>query len=212
MYIAILNNRASGSEGSQDAYALQIKDGKLLKIPFIDKEGNEVLSVGSRYSIPDWYFTTDGLGWSWVMSFDNDTQTLYIPERGDLVMTDRYDKYRLTDGHLRYEGNGAGFWLHPSLHDFKLLCGIFQTESKLIRIDLLSDGNYRYASWNKKYAISSEPELVITGGKTDIVDSAIVFENADCQYIVPLSRSGNDDGFDKVVIKKNGKVIQETKV
>ncbi len=211
VYIAILNNRASGSEGSQDAYALQIKDGKLLKIPFIDKEGNEVLSVGSRYSIPDWYFTTDGLGWSWVMSFDNDTQTLYIPERGDLVMTDRYDKYRLTDGHLRYEGNGAGFWLHPSLHDFKRLCGIYQTESKLIRIDLLADGSYRYASWNKKYAMSSEPELVITGW-TDIVDSAIVFENADCQYIVPAGRSGNDDEFDRVVIKRNGKVIQETKV
>lgn len=212
VYIAILNNRASGSEGSQDAYALQINDGKLLKIPFIDKDGNEVLSAACRYSIPDWYFTTDGLGWSWLMSFDNDTQTLYVPERGDMVMTDRYDKYHLIDGHLRYEGNGAGFWLHSSLHDFKRLCGIYQTESKLIRIDLLADGNYRYASWNKKNVMGDTPELVITGGRTDIVDNAIVFENADCQYIVPTGRSGNDDGFGKVVVKRNGKVIQETKV
>ncbi len=60
--------------------------------------------------------------------------------------------------------------------------------------------------------MSATPQLVITGGRTDLVENAIVFDNDDCQYIVPVSRSGNDDGFDKVVIKKNGKVIQETKV
>ena len=212
IYIANLYNKASSREGGQDAYALHIKDGKLLKIPFIDKDSNEVLSVGCRYSIPDWYFTTDGLGWSWVISFDSDTQTLYVPERGDLVMTDRYDKYRYDNGYMRYVGNDAGFWLHPSLHDFKRLCGIYQTKSKLIRIDLLADGNYRYASWDKKDAMSGVPELIITGGRTDLVENAIVFENDDCQYIVPVRRIGIDDGFDKVVIKKNGKVIQETKV
>lgn len=129
-----------------------------------------------------------------------------------MEMSDRYDKYLLKDGKMKYVGNGAGFWLHPSLHNFKRLCGIYQTKTKFIRVDLLADGNYRYAAWNKKDAISGTPELVIIGGKTDEIDNAIVFEKDDYQYIVPAYRHGSDDDFGKFIIKKNGKAIQESKL
>jgi len=212
MYIAVAYNKASSREGEHNAYIVKIIDGKLQKAPFIDKDGQQVFSVGCYYSIPDWYFTTDGIGGDWVMSFDKNTQTLYVPEDGDMEMSDRYDKYQLVNGQMRYMGKGAGFWLHPSLQDFKRLCGIYQTETKLIRIDLLADGDYRYAAWRKKNDMSKTPELVITGGKTDVIENAIVFEKDGYQYIVPAYRRGVGDDFGKLIVKKNGKVIQETEV
>ena len=212
VYITSAYNKASSSEGGQDIIAMQVVDGKLQKIPFSYDNGEESLSTGCYYSIPDWYFTTDGLGWDWVPSFDSETNTLYVPEDGDMEMSDRYDKYQLKDGKMRYVGNGAGYWLHPSLHNFKRLCGIYQTKTKFIRVDLLADGNYRYAAWSKKDAMRETPEIVIIGGRTDEVDNAIVFEKDDYQYIVPAYRRGQGDDFGKFIIKKNGKVIQETKV
>jgi len=212
MYIAAAYNKASSSEGEHDAYTVKIIDGKLQKVPFIDKDGLQVFSVGCYYSIPDWYFTTDGLGWNWVMSFDENTQTLYVPEDGDMEMSDRYDKYQLVNGQMRYIGNGAGFWLHPYLQDFKRLCGIYQTKTKLIRIDLLADGDYRYAAWSKKNDMSKTPELVITGGRTDVIENAILFEKDGYQYIVLAYRRGVSNDFGKFIIKKSGKVIQETEV
>lgn len=212
VYITSAYNKASSREGGQDIFVLQIIDGMLQKIPFIGKNGQQVLTVGCYYYIPDWYFTTDGLGWDWVPSFDSATNTLYVPETGDMEMSDRYDKYQLVDGHMKYVGNGAGYWLHPSLHDFKRLAGIYQTKTKLIRVDLLSNGDYRYASWSKRNAMNGEPELILTGGKTDVFENAIVFEHDGYQYIVPAYRRGSGDDFGKFIIKKNGKVVQETKV
>lgn len=212
VYLASAYNKASSSEGAQDVVAMQIIDGKLQKIPFIDKDGKQVRFAGCYYSIPDWYFTTDGLDWDWVPSFDNKTNTLYIPEDGSMKMSDRYEMYKLIDGKMKYVGNGAGFWLHLSLHDFKRLCGIYQTKTKLIRIDLLADGQYRYASWSKKNAMDKAPELVIVGAKTDVIENALVFEKDGYQYIVPAYRHGSGDDFGKFIIKKNGKVIQESKV
>lgn len=212
IYITCAYNKASGSEGGQDIFALQIIDGKLQKTPFIDKDGEQALTVGCYYYIPDWYFTTDGLGRDWIPSFDSETNTLYVPEDGDMEMSDRYDKYQLVDDKMKYIGNGAGFWLHPSLHEFKKLCGIYQTKTKLIRVDLLANGDYRYASWSKKNAMAKEPELVLTGAKTDLIENALVFEKVGYQYIVPAYRRGNGDDFGKFIIKKNGKIIQEVDV
>lgn len=212
VYITSAYNKASSSKGGQDIFALQIIDGKLQKIPFIDKDGEQAMTVGCYYYIPDWYFTTDGLGWDWVPSFDSDTNTHYVPETGDMEMSDRYDKYQLVDGKMKYVSNGAGYWLHPSLHEFKRLVGIYQTKTKLIRVDLLANGDYRYASWSKKNTMDKEPELVLTGGKADIVGNAIVFEKDGYQYMVPAYRRGQGDDFGKFIIKKNGKVIQEAKV
>lgn len=212
LYITSSYNKASSREGEQDANLLQIVNGKLQKIPFIDKDGNQILSVGCYYYIPDWYFLTDGLGWKWIMSFDKENYIFYVPEDGDMIMTDRYDKYQFVNGQMKYVGNGAGFWLHPSLREFKRLCGIYQTHTKLIRIDVLENGEYRYASWHKNNAMSGEPELVLIGAKTDEIENALVFEKNDYQYIVPAYRNGEGEDFGKFIIKKDGKIVQETDV
>lgn len=212
-YIIEAYNKASSSEGSREAYLVKYDDGKLKKVPFEKKSGEICKSVGSDYNIPDWYFTTDGFGWDWVLSFDEKTNTLYIPEDNNtMVMSDRYDLYRFKNGKMRYVRNDAGFWLHPSLRDFQYLAGIYQTDSKLIRIDALIDHTYRYSAWPKSKPMSSKPELVLLGGKAGVVENAIVFKNGDYTYIVPEYRRGQGNDFGKVIIKHKNKVIQESEV
>lgn len=80
-YIAVAYYRSSSIEGSQSAVAFRIIDGKATKIDFVTK-GKKDNRAEADYNIPDWYFTTDGLGWDWVMAFDDKTKTLYVPEHG----------------------------------------------------------------------------------------------------------------------------------
>lgn len=212
-YIIEAYNKASSVEGSSEACLVKYVDGKLTKIPFEKKHGKICNSVSSEYYIPDWYFTTDGLGWDWVLNFDKETNTLYIPEdEGIMVMSDRYDLYQFKNGKMRYIRNDAGYWLHPTLREFHYLAGIYQTESKLIRIDALIDHTYRYAAWPKSKPMSSKPELVMTGGKGGIIKNAIVFKNGDYTYIVPEYRRGQGEDFGKVIVKYKNKVIQESEV
>lgn len=212
-YIIEAYNKASSVEGSSEACLVKYVDGKLTKIPFEKKHGEICNSVSSEYYIPDWYFTTDCFGWDWVPSFDKETNTLYMPEdEGMMAMSDRYDLYQFKNGKMRYIRNDAGYWLHPSLREYHYLAGIYQTESKLIRIDALIDHTYRYSAWPKSKPMSSKPELVMTGGKGGIVKNAIVFKNGDYTYIVPEYRRGQGDDFGKVIIKYKNKVIQESEV
>lgn len=212
LYIISAYFRASSIEGSQTAIAFRIENGKLVKQDFTDDDGKRVSSISCDYYIPDWYFTTDGLGWDWVMSFDDKTKTLYVPERGDMVMTDRYECFRFDGGEMKHIGTKAGYWLQPLLHDYKRLCGIYQTDSKLIRVDQLNDGTYRMATWSKSEAMSGQPEMIISKGKTGIIKNAIVFTNGDYTYTVPEFRQGQGEDFGKVIIKHKDKIIQETEV
>lgn len=212
-YIIDAYNKASSVEGAHEVVLVKFVDRKLKKVPWVPKGGANRNSVGCYYFIPDWYFTTDGLGWDWVMSFDNETGTLYVPEEDEMVMTDHYDLYRFKDGKMRHVGYGAGFWLHSSLHDFNYLAGIYQTDTNLIRVDALDVGKgYRYASWRKSESMSSKPDLVLYGGQTGIVENAIVFRNGDYTYIVPEYRRGQGKDFGKVIVKYKEKVILESEV
>lgn len=211
IYLVSAYFRSSSKEGSQSLYVIKLENGELVKQDIIDKEGKRVTTVCREYNIPDWYFTTDGLGWDWVMSLDKKTGIIYVPEEvGVLEMHDRYDYFRCVDGEIRYNGNGAGYWLHPSLHDYEWLSGIYQTPTKFIRIDKLSDDQYRYACWNKRDAMHDQPELVIVGAKLDESNHSLIFENDGYEYIVPEFRSGAYADFDKVIVKKNGRIISET--
>ena len=212
-YIIEAYNKASSVEGSKEAYLVKYVDGKLKKMPFEKKSGEICKSVGRDYYIPDWYFTTDGLGWDWVLSYDKETSTLYMPEDdGIMVMSDRYDLYQFKNGKMRYVGNEAGYWLHPSLRDFNFLSGIYQTDTNLIRVDEMSDFTYRYSSWLKSNPMSSEPDLILYDGKAGIVENAIVFKNGNYTYIVPAHRKGQGNDFGRVIIKYKDKVLLETEV
>lgn len=211
-YLTSAYMRASGTEGGQSLYFLNIVNGKLIKEKLVDENGEDVESLDVAYNIPDWYFTTDGLGWDWVMCMDEDGVVFVPQESESMVMSDRYDYYRYTDGRMRHIGSGAGSWLHPSLWEYECLIGIYHTPTKLIRIDRLENGDYRYASWDKRRAMKGTPELILTGAKSDIIENALVFENNSYQYIVPAFRRGQGEDFSKFIIKKNGRIIYEVEV
>ena len=54
--------------------------------------------------------------------------------------------------------------LHASLQNYEKPEVIFKTPKYLIRVDLLKNGNYRYASWGKNQDQSTAPDLILNKG------------------------------------------------
>ena len=54
--------------------------------------------------------------------------------------------------------------LHASLQNYEKPEIMFKTPKYLIRIDLLKNGNYRYASWGKQRDQSTAPDLILNKG------------------------------------------------
>ena len=78
--------------------------------------------------------------------------------------------------------------LHTSLKNFKQPTLQFKTSKFRVRIDELSNGQYRYASWGAKQSPSQKPDLIINQGKI-IMDGSggnhhFVFNRGTYQYSV----------------------------
>lgn len=102
--------------------------------------------------------------------------------------------------------------LHPSLVNFTNPVCILETSTFRIRIDQLSTGNYRYASWPLGKAMSESPDLILTNGQV-IMDGSggnhrFEFKNSIYLYecsISPLRESGASPA--DLTVYKNGTVI-----
>lgn len=72
---------------------------------------------------------------------------------------------------------------------------ILLTENHVIRIDLMENGTYRYASWNKNGLCDEDqsPDLVITGGINKEVywENYYSFWNGSYNYLVPVGEVGH---------------------
>ena len=211
LYIVATYNRASSIEGNTRVYMLQFDaNGKLIKKQFLDKRSEFSDCVGRDYYIPDWYFTTDGMGWNWVVSMEDSNKCLYISEsHDDMVMNDKYDIYHYEKGRMIYKRTDAGYCLHPSVREFGYLCGIYRTEDRLYRVD--SAGNsYRLSIWNSNKTMSDEPEMILYNGQE--TDNYIQFTSNSNIFIVPLYRKGQGNDFNKVIVMKDGKITEEKEV
>ena len=173
----------------------------------MDKRGEFSDCVGRDYYIPDWYFTTDGMGWNWVVSMEDSTKCLYISEsHDDMVMNDKYDIYHYEKGRMIYKRTDAGYWLHPSVREFGYLCGIYRTEDRLYRVDCAGN-SYRLSIWNSNKTMADEPEKILTNGQE--TDKYILFTNDPYSYVVPLYRKGDGRDFNKIIIMRDGEIIEE---
>lgn len=209
LYIVSAYYRSSSVEGSSMAFAMQFDNGKLIKKQFVKDTGEISDNIERSYYIPDWFFLTSGLGWDWIVSFDDETKSLYTASQSDSpYLSDKYDVYHYEHGKLFYKREDSGYWLHPSIRDFNCLQGIYLADGKLYRIDSIGN-EYRLVRWNKEDPMSEQPELILTGGKEGIVDNAIVFKKDEYEYITPILRDGYHEDYGKIVIKKNGKIINE---
>lgn len=105
-------------------------------------------------------------------------------------MSDKYDIYHYEHGKLFYKRHDAGHWLHPSIKDFNRLCGIYEVDNTIYRMDSIENG-YRLVGWKNGNPMSERPELIVTGGKDGIAENAIVFQKGNYEYIVPVYRNGH---------------------
>ena len=102
--------------------------------------------------------------------------------------------------------------LHSSLRDFESPKYKVITEDYLIRIDKLTNGKYRYASWDINKKESLKPDLILENGEFEYQGSGgnhtITFLNKNYQYKIFMfqlrERDSNDILFE---IEKDHKVI-----
>ena len=103
--------------------------------------------------------------------------------------------------------------LYPGLKAFKEPVFMFKTAKYIIRVDLMTDDTYRYASWRQDNVISSKPDLIIYGGVLNVEgtlhEKYYSFTNGDYEYeIGPGSCSQNSD-FELTVSKKGNILITQ---
>lgn len=134
--------------------AFKTKNEDLYEIEFI---WNELWTISGKYRAYHeiWY--------------DNNREQIYIP----LVVKDDNDRYTLmnkdvvyqwVNNTFRYVGVNGSAELHASIKDFERGVSLFNTKKFLIRIDLLNNGKYRYASWLKGESMKDTPDLILTDG------------------------------------------------
>lgn len=102
--------------------------------------------------------------------------------------------------------------LHSSLRDFESPKYKVITEDYLIRIDELTNGKYRYASWDINEKESLKPDLILENGEFEYQGSGgnhtITFLNKNYQYKIFMFQLRESDSTDILFeIEKDHKVI-----
>ena len=102
--------------------------------------------------------------------------------------------------------------LHTSLKTFKNPIFKIKTKIYLIRIDELSDYNYRYAAWKVNENETSKPDLVLNNGQIQYEGSGgnyvITFVNGIYTYKVYRNVIGSDTSPDITLeVEENGIII-----
>ncbi len=87
--------------------------------------------------------------------------------------------------------------LYVSLQDFASPDLIIETSKFRIRIDEMSDGTYRYASWGINKQVSDKPDLILKNGILEFDGSGgnhhFVFKNKNYEYICWIFMLGSDE-------------------
>ena len=198
IYLVKTYIRESSGWGYTGVSAVKIEDGVLKPAKLFSESGKATYVVGVEYSIIDWDNKANvKQGWDWVISFNSATNTLYIPEE-DGYMTDRYTLYKFDGEKMNEIGVDGGYWLHPSVRQFKNLEFIYTTKDYTIRVDKMGDDSYRYSSWSKGREICEMPDIIIFHGYYNENSGAMEFLKDD--YLYKVTAGGLE-------IHRNGKEI-----
>ena len=147
------------------------------------------------------------VGWRGIMLHNG---IVWIDYDGRLITTNyTSDKEKsIEEKWIKYEKE----LLHTDLKDFKKPIHTIETDKFIVRVDLLENEKYRYASWSIDSEISSKPDLVIKNGEWTPDGSGgnhhFTFTNGEYSYIVYVNILGTYETppFNLEVIK-NDKVI-----
>lgn len=221
-YLAVSFHQASSDDGYSWATAYRIYNDTIKQVAVIDAaplQDQDENDFTVNYSIHDWYDATNGEGENWIHEYDSDTRNLYVPQTIEVAyaseISDWYRVYHFNGKRFEDKGIKPHKGLHKSLANYKQLQSYFKTKHHIVRIDELTDGTLRYASWKSSSTVSDKPELVIMGGKYDKEERTYTFTNKGVTYIAGYldCRMVNDDEYcdECLLIKRNGKVISKQK-
>lgn len=173
-------------------------------------------NMSSNYSIADWYYRTNE-GWDWLYEYDAEAKNMYVPETaGEFYppdLTDRYTVYHFNGDKFVPKRDQPHRGLHQSLCDYQNLELFFHTQKHIVRIDKLSSGELRYASWKSPATFSDKPDLVIVGGQYNPDTEVYTFANKNFTYLcgvgenIPTDREGIMEHHEYLIIKEGNKVI-----
>ena len=102
--------------------------------------------------------------------------------------------------------------LYAELKEFKKPIHTVETDKFIVRIDLLENQKYRYASWSKDSNISNKPDLVLNNGEWTPDGSGgnhyFTFTNGEYRYTIYVNILGTDETPPfNLEVTQNDKVI-----
>ena len=86
--------------------------------------------------------------------------------------------------------------LHPSLQKFRAPVFSFNTQSFMVRIDELSSGQYRYASWKANQKQAAKPSLILNQG-------SVTFDGSGGNHYYTFKSGSNIYTVERIVMGEN---------
>lgn len=187
--------------------ALSIGEAELLTADIFpeDSEGRNVSL--RQYSLKCWNKRSDNNS-DGLYNYDSNLKTVYVPEVDGVDPTDRYSLYVLENGRFNYVGDDGGFWLHPTIRDFKRLEVMFATRQFMVRIDRMPDESYRYASWSDEVDMIGQPDIILYNGAYDPETNTYSFTNGSFEYRVCPGAPVDE----LTVFQKDEKILSENRI
>ena len=161
-----------------------------------------------RFSLRRWKERTGINDSKGIYAYDRNFKTTYVPIIEGVDPTDRFNLYAYENGSFVNVGEDGGYWLHPSIRNFKRLEVFFATPQFMVRIDRMPDDSYRYASWSDETVMIGQPDIILYNGSYNSENNSYTFTNGSYEYRVqPWAKE------DELTAYENGKkILSETRI
>ena len=123
-YLVYTLIREASNLGGSVIIPLKIEKDKLVIAPLFNSDPDDYRfnCTQIEHEYANWYDKTNyGEGWDWLNKYDEENQTFYIPVVDGFDLTDRYNLYKFNGERFEFLREDGGFWLHPSIRNFKKL-------------------------------------------------------------------------------------------
>lgn len=171
-----------------------IENGKICPIKdiCIESDGEAYDELFCECNLPRW---RDKMGniesYSDFFFYDDEKYEWLIPVT-DIknAPTDKYERYIYNGKNIIFKEVIEGKGLHPSLKGFESLEQLYDVGKYYVRVDLMPDSTFRYASWKKEKIANStidmgkQPDIIVKGGHLDKAEDYYVFPNGRYEYRV----------------------------
>jgi len=158
----------------------------------IESDGEAYDELFCECNLPRWRDKMGNIeGYSDYFFYDDEKHEWLIPVTDiNNTPTDKYERYIYNGKNIVFKEIIEGKGLHPELSGFESLEQLYDVGEYFVRVDLMPDSTYRYASWRREEMpngtldMSLHPDIVVTGGHLDETEDYYVFPNGSYEYRV----------------------------